>query len=179
MRLAPSYIEYENRSLLSDAFARIEKSEVADIKHEMDFIIWYRFYVGCEFKIDIKTKGDGVVKIVFRSYFSKNEEYTKAYAAIVDVLWNYYLSHIVDEWKAQFSAGYRVEFNGVMLVEQGVYLLKSKCLIQWEEIEVKEYQNYYTIYDRNRPENNRLLRYNEWGSEVLFSLIKVLSEGKK
>ncbi len=144
----------------------------------MDFIIWYRFYVGCEFKIDIKTKDNSVVRIGFKSYFSDNAAYTKAYATIVDVLWQYYLSSIVDKWKVQFLAGQRIEMNGVLLIEQGVYLLKTKSLIQWEQVEVKEYENYYTVYNRSLPESNRLIRYSEWGSEVLFSLIKILSQGK-
>ncbi|WP_137759935.1 hypothetical protein [Pontibacter sp. SGAir0037] len=177
--LAPDYLEYENSPLQSSPFTRINKEDIVDIKHDLEFILWYRFYVGCDFTLDVKSQDGHILSVRFKSYFSKNDSYREIYAKIVDIIWDYYLSGLVEKWKERLFAKKSVELKDVLLTEEGVFLLDQQYLIYWEDVEVKEYNDYYAVFSKSQPVYNKILRYNEWGSEVLYSLATSLTKGRE
>lgn len=175
LRLTPDYIEYEN--LEHGRFTRILKEDIQDIKNEMNWIIWYRFYVGCSFSIDIKTKESGILKINFTSYFRQNKAYMEAYATIVDRMWQYYLNDVISLYFQEFLATHNVKLGEVKLNNKGVYFIEKDQLISWGDVAVKEYEDYFAIYNQLNPHINKRIMFNQWGSDILFSLLQSLSKG--
>ncbi|MCC9137192.1 hypothetical protein ACFSKU_04275 [Pontibacter silvestris] len=174
LRLAPDYLEYENRE--PGQFTKISKSDIIDVKNEMSWILWYRFYVGCSFSIDIKTKENGIIKVKFTSYFGQNRTYIETYASIVDLMWQHYLNDIVNSYLQKFFTTYDIELRGVRLTGEGVYLSANDKAIVWREVALKEYEDYFAIYSQPDPLINKRILFNQWESDILFSLLQSLTQ---
>lgn len=178
LRLSPAYLEYENKEFDNGRFTRISKDAILDIKHSMSWIIWYRFYVGCDFRIDIRTRQNGILKIRFVSYFGQNSTYQDAYDSITDYMWEHYFNDIVDAYWREFELKQELEVCGVRLTTVGVYFAANGLLTEWPDVAVKEYEEYFALYNKQNPEQNKRIEFDEWESHILFSLID-LHEQKK
>lgn len=176
LRLHPDYVEYEDRYFEPGALTRIGKADIMDIKFSMNWIIWYRFFVGCDFRIDIKTRDSGVLKIGFVSYFRNNNAYIEAFNQIVDWMWEHYLAGIVDTYLQRFSASQSLEVGGVRLTHQGIHIPDKNQDIAWAGVAVKEYESYFGLYDRENPGVNKTILFDEWESEILLGLVEALQE---
>lgn len=175
LRLHPGYIEYE-KYLEPGALTRIDREDMLDIKFNMNWIIWYRFYVGCDFRIDIKTRESGTFKIRFVSYFRKNNAYIEAFNQIVDWMWEHYLQPVIQTYLHRFSGTQDLKVGGVSLTDQGVSFPDKGQHISWAEAAVKEYESYFAIYDQGNPEINKRIMFDEWESEILLGLVETLKE---
>ncbi|GAB3540774.1 hypothetical protein GCM10027443_39080 [Pontibacter brevis] len=178
LRLTPGYLEYEANFFEPGHLTRIDKKDILDIKFNMNWIIWYRFYVGCDFRIDIKTKEKGVFRIKFVSYFDKNTAYIRTFNRIVDWMWEHYLQDIINAYLQQFYLTHELELREVRLTDEGVYFINKDHLSFWEDVGVKEYEDYFAIYNQSFPELNERILFDEWGSEVLLGVIEALKEKK-
>lgn len=176
LRLTPDYFEYEAGYLEPGKLTRIERENILDIKFNMNWIIWYRFYVGCDFRIDVKTRENGIFRIKFVSYFDKNTAYIRAYNRIVDWMWEHYLRGIIDAYLQRFYLTHELELRDVRLTEEGVYFINLDHLAYWEEVAVKEYEDYFAIYNQGYPELNERILYDEWESEILLGVVEALKE---
>ncbi len=176
LRLMPDYLEYDNKDLVSEPFTRVRKEDMADISYSADWNIWYRFYVGSTYRINIKTKDHRVLRVKFTSYFSANEKVNDAYDTIVNLLWEYYLEDIVTERLEEFEASKKLQLAGFTLTEHGVTVPEKKLFIEWGDVELKEYEAYHMVYNRQQPTEHQDIRLGEWGSEVLYSIIKKLKK---
>ncbi|MFT2007405.1 hypothetical protein ACMA1I_01915 [Pontibacter sp. 13R65] len=172
LRLTPEYVAYEAGNKKSGLFTKVEKDSIADIRQDMNWIIWYRFYVGCEFKIDIKTNDDNVLKINFTSYFNKTGTYIQLYNEITDHLLKYFLNEKVMLHVQQLQKGKVVELQEARLSKQGIALAAEETLLTWEEVRVKLYPNFFVIYKHDNPEIYKQVYYYAWESEVLLGVIE-------
>ena len=179
LRLAPDYFEYEASYLEPGKLTRIDKEAILDIKFNMNWIIWYRFYVGCDFRVDVRTRQSGVFSIKFVSYFSKrNSAYIRAYNKIVDWMWEHYLQGIVDSYLQEFYSTHELQIKDVRLLDEGIYFIKKDHLAYWEEVGLKEYEDYFAVYNESEPELNERIPFDEWESEILLGVIEALKEKK-
>lgn len=176
LRLSPTYLEYENKDREAGRFTRISKEEILDIKHSMSWIIWYRFYVGCDFRIDIRTRENGILKIRFVSYFRQNSAYQDAYESITDYMWEHYFQDIEEAYMQEFAAKQDLRLCGVWLTAEGAYFASDGQLTEWADVAVKEYEEYFALYSRQNPEQNKRIEFDEWESHILFSMISLLGQ---
>lgn len=174
--LAPDYFEYEASYLEPGQLTKVDKASILDIKFNMNWIIWYRFYVGCDFRIDVRTRENGIFSIKFVSYFEQNTSYIKAYNRIVDWMWEHYLRSIIDSYLQKFYATHELRIKDVRLTDEGVYFIKEDHLAYWEEVTVKEYEGYFAVYNQKYPELNERVLFDEWESEILLGVIEALKE---
>lgn len=172
LRLAPDYVEFENGDLKGKEFVRINKAEIVDIKHEMDWIVWYKFAVGRAFRVVFKTQSKQELKITFKSYFGLHRKYFQFYAELVDDIWEYYLSEIVGQYLDQYGRDEQINLLGFLITREGVQLKESKGKLAWSELSIREYHDYFAIYKTAQPEINTRVNFNEWQSDILFSFIK-------
>lgn len=173
LRLSPTFLEYENRESDAGHLTRVSKEDILDIKHSMRWIIWYRFYVGCDFRIDIRTRQNGILKIRFVSYFGQNSTYQDAYDSITDYMWEHYFSDIEETYMQEFAANQDLRLCGVWLTADGVYFSNDGQLTEWADVAVKEYEEYFALYNRQNPEQNKRIEFDEWESHILFSMISL------
>ncbi|MCJ8167530.1 hypothetical protein MKJ04_21995 [Pontibacter sp. E15-1] len=176
LRLSPEYLEYENKEFEASRFTRVSKEDVLDIKHSMSWIIWYRFYVGCDFRIDIRTRENGILKIRFFSYFSQNSASQKAYDTITDYMWDFYFKDIVEDYRQEFAAKQELRVCGVWLTAEGAYFAADGQLTAWPDVAVKEYEEYFALYNKHDPELNKIIEFDEWESHILFSVLSQYEE---
>ncbi|WP_161890034.1 hypothetical protein [Pontibacter russatus] len=179
LRLSPAYLEYENKDKDTGRYTRVSKEDILDIKHSMSWIIWYRFYVGCDFRIDIRTRESGILKIRFVSYFRQNGAYQKAYERITDYMWEHYFSDIEEAYMQEFAAKQDLRLCGVWLTDEGAYFAHDGQLTEWPDVAVKEYEEYFALYNRQDPGQNKRIEFDEWESHILFSVISLLTQENK
>ncbi len=176
LRLAPDYFEYEVNYFNPGQLTRIYREDILDIKFNMNWIIWYRFFVGCDFRIDVKTSEKSIFQIKFVSYFEKNNAYIRAYNSIVNWMWEHYLRGIIDTYLQEFYQTHELQIRQVRMTDEGVYFINQDHLAYWEEVGVKEYEDYFAIFNQSYPELNERILFNEWESEILLGMIEALKE---
>lgn len=170
--LADGYLEFENKDRRGKEFTRLNKDNITDFKHGTDWIIWYRFIVGRQFSITFKDTANREFKIRFKTYFGLNHHYIQMYSDIVDDIWDYYHQEIVDRYLSRLLNKEELIIQGLRISEQGIRLREQQSLLPWTRIKIKEYYDYFVVYDMNHPESNSSVRYNEYESEILWSIIK-------
>ncbi len=176
LRINPAFLEYGQEGPEAGLYARVRKEDIADIRHSMSWVIWYRFYVGCTFKIEVKTKDGNLVRIRFAAYFAKKGAYQDMYDDIMDLIWDYYLNDIVAERLQRFAAVPDMEVGGLRLTEKGVYLPEREELVAWPDVAVKEYETYFAVYNQRNPEINKRIEIDEWESELLLEMLEALQQ---
>lgn len=77
LRLTSDCVEFENKDLKGKEFTRIDKADILDFKHGMNWLVWYEFTVGRHYNLTIKAKDKKELRINFKSYFGINNDYEK------------------------------------------------------------------------------------------------------
>ena len=185
--LNSEFIKFESNDLVTNLYTVFENNEIAEFRFGMK---WISFEVtfGREYFIFIRNTEKKVIKINFKTYFgNKKIEYQNLYREIVVNLENLYFGEIVDDYlkkyeeKESFQIG-EVQFSedNIQICVSGI-LKETKINISWENLRIKEYHSYFSIYSVQNPENiNRGFSYLEdWNSLVLCSFLKSILNFKK
>jgi len=175
--LTADYLEFENKDLKGHEFTRLDKADIADFKHGMDWLVWYKFTVGQQFSITFKDKRNKELRIVFKTYFG-SKEYYQMYSDIVDDIWNYYHREIVNHYLDKFYNSDELVLQGLKINQQGIQLRGQNSTLPWERISMKEYVRYFAIYDRENPEVHSRVSYNEYETEILWGMTKSILNHK-
>lgn len=174
LRLSPDMLAYGRGNAGQELYAKVRKDEIADIRHSVQWIIWYRFYVGCKFKIDVKTTDGNIIRVRFSVYFGKISRYQDVYEEIINQIWNYYLNDLEAAHLQRFYAGKTLSFNGVHLQLAGVMLGSETAVINWEDVKLKTYENYFVIYKASDPEQHKIIEFEAWECEILLGILETL-----
>lgn len=172
--LAENYLEYETGDLKGSRFTRLNKSDIADFKHGMDWIVWYRFTVGRQFSVSFKDKNNKELRILFDSYFGLHKQNEQLYADIVEDIWQYYHSDIVNTFLDKFRNSEAFEIQGIKINKDGVKLRGDNLLLTWPKVSIKEYYRYFAVYNKENPEMHSRISYNEYGTETLWGVLKAI-----
>jgi hypothetical protein len=177
--LADDYLEWENGDLKGRESTRLNKSDIVDFKHGIDWIVWYKFTIGRQFSITFKDKRNKELKILFKTHFGLHNENNQKYADIVDDVWRRYHSNIVDNFLDRFYNLGEVEIQGIKLKNEGIELKDKIGLVPWEKVTTKDYYRYFAIYNRDNSDIHSRVSYNEYGTETLWSAIKTILKEKE
>ena len=177
--LTDDYVEWENGDLKGRGFTRLNKSDIVDFKHGIDWIVWYKFTIGRQFSITFKDKRNKELKILFKTHFGLHKENNQKYADIVDDVWRLYHSNIVDNFLERFYNQGEVEIQGIKLKNEGIELKDKIGLVPWDKVTTKDYYRYFAIYNRDNSDIHLRVSYNEYGTETLWSAIKTILKEKE
>jgi hypothetical protein len=155
-------------------FARLNKSDIVDFKHGMDWIFWYKFAVGRQFSITFKDIENKELKIQFNSRFGLHKENNQKYSDIVNDVWKFYHSNLVGVHLEKFYEEGELEIQGIKLKEEGIELPKCKALVSWDKVATKEYFRYFAIFNKDNSDIHSRVSYNEYGTETLWSVIRTI-----
>ena len=108
------------------------------------------------------------------------------YATIINSLWDLYFKNHVIEFVKEFEAGETFSIGEVNINPEGVIISVTKLfkqekkLIAWEDVRLKKYATYISIYSNENPmEFNRGYSYKEdWNTFVLYNVIKNILASK-
>lgn len=170
--LSPDYIEWENKDVPANPVTRLDKADIVDFRHGMDWVVWYRFTVGRRFSITFLDKTNKELKIRFDSHFGLHMGNDQLYADMVDVIWDYYQSDIVNDYLKRYYSGEELALQGITLSLSGVRLKGHNSILRWENVGIKEYYSYFAIYDRENPLTHSRVSYDEYGTETLWGVMK-------
>ena len=165
------YIEWESGNEKGNEFTKLGRSQITDFKHGMDWTVWYKVVVGRQFSIAVKGSVNQEVKIRFSERFGMNKEYFQIYSDIVDDIWKYYFSDVVDAHQHRLKQEGVINLAGVALRWDEIELTVGRRL-PWSNVAMKEYDSYFALFDRDDATHYRAFRYNEYGTEALWSLAK-------
>lgn len=171
--ITDQYIRFEGKDLKEDS-KTLYKDDIADFKHGMDLIIWYRFTVGQHFLITLKDKRDREWRISFRNYFGIHKHLFNAYAAMVDDIWKYYYQDIVNTYIEKLNHNEALRLKGLKLTGKGIELGKEKPFLPWPNARIREYDSYFAIYDKDQPDLHTRISYNEYETESLWGIIMAM-----
>lgn len=177
--LTDDYLEWENGDLKGREFARLNKADIVDFKHGMNWIVWYEFTVGRQFSISFKDKKNKELKIQFNSYFGLHKENSQKYLDAVNDIWRLYHSNIVESFLANFYDSGTVKIQGLKLKREGIELREERILIPWEKVATKDYSTYFAIFNQDNPAVHCRVSYNEYGTETLWSAIRTILKEKQ
>jgi hypothetical protein len=177
--LTEGYLEWENGDLKGREFSRLNKSDIVDFKHGMDWIVWYKFTGGRQFSITFKDQRSREFKILFKSLFGLHKENNQKYSNIVDDIWRLYHSTIFDNFLDTFYNRGETEIQGIKLKTEGIQLREQKEMIPWDKVATKNYYKYFAIYHQENPAVHSRVGYNEYGTETLWSAIRTILKEKK
>jgi hypothetical protein len=179
LMMTDDLVEWESGDLKRNQFTRLNKADIVDFKHGHDWIVWYRFTVGRQFSITIKDKRNRELKIRFTSYFGLHPEYIDLYAEMVDDIWRLYHSDIVDRHLDILKNSGELEIQGIKLSESGIQLRGQQSVISWDNLNIKEYYSYFAVFHQETPELHSRVSYNEYGTEILWSMLKNILKHKE
>jgi hypothetical protein len=176
--LAEDYLEWENKDLKGEEFTRLNKADVADFKHGMDWVVWYKITVGRQFSITFKDTKNRELKILFDSYFGLHKENNQLYSDIVDDIWKFYHSDIVDAYLDKFYNKGELEIRGIKINNIGIQLTGQNSILSWDKVDIKEYYSYFAVYHRDNPDVHSRVSYNKYGTETLWSTLRTILKEK-
>lgn len=177
--LAENYMAWENGDLKGNEFSRINKSDYADFKHGMDWIVWYKFTVGRGYSITCKDINNKELRIRFHSYFGLNNDNHQKYSDIINDVWSFYHSDIVNNLLDTFYNKGEAEVQGLKLKSEGIELTEGKGVVPWDKVATKDYYRYFAIYNREIPAMHSRVSYNEYGTETLWSALRTILKEKE
>ncbi len=166
--ITPDVIEYDS----GQSMQTFPKSEIVDIRHGTEVISWGGASIGRAFRIDIKCANNSTLSVVFNSYLSLKPEYTRMYFKILRNLWDYYLRDLAEQKRARFLAGETLIFGKVKVTRQGIEV--SGFNILWSEVVLLEERSFFVLSDSHRAEQSIRIPFNEWGAEVLCTLVSTI-----
>lgn len=184
--LHPDFIQFTNKDL---ATAKVSTFKLADIKDFRYGIRWYRYYFvfGREYQIYIRNIENEVIKINFSTYFGrKKKEYHQLYSDIINTLWVLYFKEQTNQYLKEFKSNESFQIGETNINPEGIIIKVSKLtklerqLIKWEDIGIKKYWNYFSIYSIKNPrEIHRGYLYKEdWNTFVLQTIVETILKDK-
>lgn len=179
LTLSPDFVAYESKGLNGSEWIKIKAGDIVDFKHGMDWIVWYKFTVGRKFMITFKTVDNRELKIVFSSYFGIDNHLNQVYADIVEDIWQFYHQKIVDRHLEKFHNQETITLKGVILSSEGIRIDAKSPMLPWDRVSIKEYYSYFAIHDKDIPAVHKRISYNEYGTEILWGMIKTILEDQE
>jgi hypothetical protein len=156
------------------------KSEIVDFKYIAEPIRWDLITVGRKYTICIKNTEGKTLTIRFKNFFWFKNHYEKIFTEIINLLWEYYFKDIVDQHLMLLYGHHEALHIGKLKIyHQGIDVVGTGLSFTWEELEFKAYTRFFVLSNRNKPEFHIWIDYNEWHTEILYSLIKAILKEKK
>ena len=166
--ITPEVIQYNGITIHHNTFN--------DVKYSAESIVWYKFYVGVKYSIDIKFEETKVLPIVFSSYHWKNKQYGRFYTEISRYIGKYFLGNIIDAAVHLFHETGILEVTGLNISHDKIEFEFPQHTIAWQNVGLKEYPTYFAIYDKSNPKIHKRATFDEWNAEILFHTLKSLIE---
>ncbi len=167
--LAPDYVAFENKDLKDNEFTRIEKADIIDFRWHVEQIIWYEISVCTRYVIAFKTQNNTELKVTLRSYFRASQ--LDIFNDILNTCWDNYCAPLVENLADTFYNDQDVILCNHTLNQQGI-IFPNGSQLNWDDVSVKDYHSYFTIYKTNTPDIHTRISSKDYEAVKLWSLTK-------
>ena len=157
-------------------FTRLLKADIVDFKRGLKRIIWYEFSVGYVYSLTFLDKDNKILCINFRDYFGLQPTYGQFYSELINLIWEYYFTDIVNRDLVKIYDNKEIKINNIKIGLGGVEFTDTSEMIDWKSLEYKEYFKYFAIHRSDNSKIHRTFNFNEWNSERLYCLIRTIKK---
>lgn len=179
----PGYFQLCNSSLNNEQPVKWLREEIESFRFGLEWIRGSTFYFGRVYCIDIKNKNQQIIKIRLKTLYGINKENLNSkYAKIVNALYECYFFPAIQNYCNLFVSNKTFEIAGITFHEYGLLLPNNKDILSWDDVSIKRYQNYLSIFSTENPNHYLIFFYNkEWNVLVLEVVIDAIlkSRGNK
>lgn len=158
----------------------IPAADILAFRFKAIFMRGYAFAVGRQYLIEIKGQQNTVFKLDIKSYYGiKRKDYYEVYSKILEYLWQYYFSNLMNYYADMYNVQQPFELAGVKFTSEGISLDKKNKLL-WKEIAIKNYRTYFMIHNVTDPHQNKSCNFDkDWNAILLQSLLKSIIDQQK
>ena len=175
LRFTEKGIEFDNSTFFQENIEFIDYNQIKSYRFGLEWINGLYFTFGREYKVELKTIDNRIIKLNFSCYYGfKKNELAKKQNEILDALWETYVEEKCLENLEKYNSEMDFTILKTKITSKGVFIKKN--LVEWDDIEIKEYFNYFVIFSSKDVESlNQAYYYKlDWNSGVLFSTIKTI-----
>lgn len=168
----PDFLEFDDNDKIDGISTKFEKESITKFKFGIKWLNGYAFTFGRIYCIDIENKHGKQIKLRLKSIYGINlRSLTEKYANIVDSLQDYYFDEISRKYLNDFSNNIIFKINNIEYDAYGVNF--EKYSIAWEDLQTKNYRNYFSITSKSDNSKYILIDYmNDWNGTVIYSVTR-------
>ncbi|MEO8151013.1 MAG: hypothetical protein ABI723_25490 [Bacteroidia bacterium] len=178
--IEPGCLQLHNSSPFSEQPVKWLKEEIESFRFGVKWIRGTTFYFGRIYCVDIKNKNQQIIKIRLKTLYGINKEILNSkYAKIVGSLYECYFLPVIQNYCSLFASNKTFEISGITFHEYGLLLPNNMDILEWDDVSIKRYQNYLSIFSTKNPNHYLLFYYNvEWNVLVLEVVIDAILKSK-
>ncbi|MGG8495533.1 hypothetical protein ACQY1Q_03885 [Tenacibaculum sp. TC6] len=173
LRFTEKGIEFDNSTFFEEKIELIKYSDIKAYRFGLEWITGFYFTFGREYKVELKTIENDIIKLNFASYYGiKKIALAEKQKQILDALWETFIEKKCLENIENFNSSIDIKILNTKMSTAGVTI--KKHLVPWNDVNLKEYYHYFVIYSSKDAENISQAYYYklDWNSGILFSTIK-------
>jgi len=158
----------------------LEAGDITAFRYGVTWTRGYRFVIGRQYWIEIKSRQHGVTKIKLKSIYGiKREVYGDIWSKIINQLWTNYFAAVLAEQIELYNKLEVFEFAGIKFLYEGInWDTKNKLL--WDEIALSNYKSYFMVHHAQNPKQHKSFTFAiDWNALVLQYLLKHIVEAYK
>lgn len=178
--LHENYIEYQAGNMPSLKTARINKTDIKEVRIGMRITRGIEFPVGRQFIFEFRKSPLNVFRIRFSSSVkNRKNNSVKLFNEINNAIWNLYLNEIIAHWQIDFDHGKQIKLAKVMINKSGVFFKKKTSInrkllfVEWSDLKLTDYHENFYLGSKKNKNSKRLLNVcDDWNAVMLYQFIK-------
>jgi hypothetical protein len=180
LSLNADFIEFEDKDLIGALPTRLEKSELSEFRHGINWISGIHLTIGRIYSVDIRDIHGKEINIRLKSLYGvRKKQLMEKYINIVRHLYDHYFNDISSDFLNKFSNGEEFSISGVVFTAGGVITNRKAGLVRWEDLETRSYRSYYTLSSKLDSTKYKAFVYLEdWNTGVLYTVSREILKEK-
>jgi hypothetical protein len=172
LKFHPDFLEFDDNDRIDSTSTKFEKESIVKFKFGIKWLNGYAFTFGRIYCVDVENIHGKQIKLRLKSIYGINlKSLSEKYSIIVDSLQDYYFDEISRKYLNDFSNNIIFKINNIEYDIYGINFEKKS--IPWEDLQTKNYRNYFSIYSKSDNTKHILIDYmNDWNGTVIYSVTR-------
>lgn len=172
------YINWSNNDPTESSAVRVHVGDFEDVKYKVERIQVDMFSVGLRYFIDIQYDGGKILPIRFAQYYWRMRGYENVYSEVSALIWKYFLSYKVNDQLAKLEIQGFLDMDGIKITRDKIIFQDPYREVYWQNIGLKQYYNYFAIFNIKDPNSHKRITFYAWNAEILYHTIRTLMRDK-
>lgn len=169
-------IQYKNKTII--------RAEITGIKHHISAIQFYRFKIGEQFYLGLKTSTDQI-DIILTRYFDISADYfTDLETQITEAIWERTTDHIWHLNKSLLLSDGIITIGNCQISKEGILIIKDNALAVPKQQQISWPELHYQILNDRVVLNNssdysiytNLYFKDTWNIDILIALLEWITQ---
>lgn len=171
LKINPAFISIDGRDT-TDPPVIFPVADIEAFRYGIQWIKGTHFVIGRTYLLEIRSTGKRTIKIRLRSVYGiRSKLLGEKYIRILNALIETYFNDMAAHYTGLLDQGMSYELSGIPVSPEGILLNSKKGLVFWSRLQMNRYIFYFTLSDKNEPENYRMLYYeHDWNAAILLAV---------